>query len=73
MRRHVRAHYAAEAPEELIVATSAQINDEVLATVPMPLPLTASYIAIAARTLGRCAAGTFILPEILCDAGLVMM
>ena len=34
---------------------------------------TESYIAIAARTFGLCAAGAFILPEILCDAGLVMM
>ena len=31
------------------------------------------YIAIAARTLGRCATDAFILPETLGEAGLVMM
>ena len=31
------------------------------------------YIAIAARKLGLCGTGTFILPETLGEAGLVMM
>jgi len=31
------------------------------------------YIAIAARTLGRCTTGALILPETLGEAGLVMM
>jgi len=31
------------------------------------------YIDIAARTLGRCEPGTFILPEILGEAGLVII
>jgi hypothetical protein len=32
-----------------------------------------SYIAIAARTLPLCGADTFTLPEMLGEAGLVMM
>jgi hypothetical protein len=32
-----------------------------------------SYIAIAARTLGRCGIGTLILPEMVGEAGLVIM
>jgi hypothetical protein len=32
-----------------------------------------SYIAIAARTLPRCGADTFTLPEMLAEAGLVIM
>lgn len=34
---------------------------------------TESYIAIAALTLGRWETGTFMLPEMLGEAGLVMM
>ena len=54
--------------------TPHKINDEIKATVPDPQPRSESdYIAIAARTLGLCAAGVLILPDILCEAGLVMM
>ena len=53
---------------------SALINDEIEATVPEPqLDLKSDYIAIAARTFGLCAAGVLILPEILCEAGFVMI
>lgn len=53
---------------------SAQINDEIDATAPDPqLDLKSDYIAIAARTFGLCAAGVLILPEMLCEAGFVMM
>ena len=57
---------------ELIVFTPHRLNDEVEATVPVLLPTPESYTAIADRTLGRCAPGT-VLPEILGEAGLVMM
>ena len=54
--------------------TPHQINDEIETTVPDPKPRSNSdYIAIAARTFGLCAAGVLILPEILCEAGFVMM
>jgi len=45
--------------------SSAQINDEVKTTVLACCLRSMAQIAIAARTLGRCAAGTFILPEML--------
>ena len=71
------AHHAEvflNAPVKPIVVTPHRYNDEMRATVAK---LTAAqpknYIAMAARTLGRCAPGTFIRPEILCEAGLVMM
>lgn len=38
-----------------------------------PLPPDESYIAMAARTLPLCGAETFIRPEMLGEAGLVMM
>jgi len=66
---------------ELIVAFShASISDErqAVATerLPRPNPLAArpdSYIAIAARTLGRCGIGALILPDTLGEPGLVIM
>jgi len=38
-----------------------------------PLPDPKAYIVMAALTFGRWEPGTFILPEILGEAGLVMM
>ena len=63
---------------ELIVPISRFYNDEGSGTRSrLPDLLLAarpgSYIAIAARTLGRCGIGLLILPDTLGDAGLVMM
>lgn len=63
---------------DLIVPNLPFDNDEALGTrseiyqTYYLLPEPGGYIAIAARTLGRCATGAF-LPETLGEAGLVMM
>jgi len=57
---------------ELIVSTPHRLTMRSRQQVPGLLPTPESYTAIADRTLGRCAPGT-VLPEILGEAGLVMM
>ena len=64
-----------KAPAKLIVSLRTD-NDEVRTVAKWscgPPLRTESYIAIAARTLPLCGADTFSLPEMLGEAGLVMM
>src|SRR4051812_33757908 len=69
------------APVELIVASPHEWitmrSDSRRVTLPGSETQTAvrpeSYIPIAARMLGRWGPGTFIVPEMLGEAGLVMM
>jgi hypothetical protein len=64
-----------KAPAKLIVSLRTD-NDEVLAAAERSKGHRSgpeSYIAIAARTLPLCGAETFTRPEMLGEAGLVMM